>query len=248
MFHNKNVVVTGAGRGIGRELALAFAAQGAAVLVHYGHARDQAEEVVRQIEAMGGQATAMQADLSVASEVSGFVTRACETLGPIDVWINNAGASANSEESQGLSEEQIFARMLAVDVMGAWLCCRAVAGAMREGGCILNTGWNHVFDGAPGFANQAYATSKGAVIAMTHCFARELAPRVRVNCIAPGWIENEWARSRPPAFRERVAQSIPLGRWGMPGDIAAAALFLASPAASFITGQVLVVDGGEVMR
>jgi 3-oxoacyl-[acyl-carrier protein] reductase len=147
-----------------------------------------------------------------------------------------------------LSEEEILKQVLAVDVMGTWRCCNAVKEHMRDGGCILNLGWDHALDGAAGFVNSMYAMSKGAVISLTRCLAKELAPRVRVNCIAPGWVENEWAQSRSASFRRRVEQRIPLRRWGTPDDIVEAALFLASPAASFITGQVLVVDGGEVMR
>jgi len=248
MFQNKNVVVTGAGRGIGRALALAFAGQGATMLVHYGHAQQEAEEVVRQINAMGGRAMLAQADLSHPQEAYQLVSQAHALLGPIDVWINNAGASANSAETLGLSEEERFERVMAIDVMGTWCCCRAVAEYMTAGGCILNLGWDHAIDGAAGFVNQLYAVSKGAVISMTRGFASTLAPRIRVNCIAPGWVENDWSLSRPASFRKKVEQKIPLGRWGTPADIVAAALFLASPSASFITGQVFIVDGGEVMR
>lgn len=244
----KTVVITGAGRGIGRILALDFAAQGATVLVHHGHSQLAAEDVVRQIEVRGGTAMLAQADISSADDVSLLVKDAVERLGTIDIWINNAGATANSEETVGLSSLDIFERMMAVDVMGTWLCCRAVAPHMSVGGCILTTGWDHAFVGAPGMSNQLYAVSKGAVIAMTRSLARELAPQIRVNCIAPGWIDNEWSTNRPSAFRERVAQTIPLKRWGTPQDVLAAALFLASPAASFITGQILLVNGGDVMR
>ncbi len=248
MFQNKNVVITGAGRGIGRALALGFAKQGAVVLVHYGHAQEEARAVVREIEASGGRAILAQADLSIAEEAKQLVNKAHTMLGEIDVWINNAGASANTSENQGLGEQARFERVMAVDVMGTWYCCQAVADYMREGGCILNIGWNHALDGAPGSVSQLYATSKGAVIAMSHSLARSLAPLVRVNCIAPGWIENAWAKSRSQVFREKVTQQIPMKRWGTPDDIVSAALFLASPAASFITGQTLIVDGGEVMR
>ena len=248
MFQNKNVVITGAGRGIGRAFALGFAKHGAVVLVHYGHTQEEARAVVREIEASGGRAILAQADLSNAEEAKQLVKQAHTMLGEIDVWINNAGASANTSESQGLNEQARFERVMAVDVMGTWYCCQAVADYMRDGGCILNIGWNHALDGAPGSVSQLYATSKGAVIAMSHSLARSLAPRVRVNCIAPGWIENDWAKSRSQAFREKVTQQIPMKRWGTPDDIVSAALFLASPAASFITGQTLIVDGGEVMR
>lgn len=247
MFQQKQIVVTGAARGIGKALALGFAGQGAAVLVHYGHAQQEAEETVRQIEKMRGQAMMVQADLAIPSEAHRLVSEAQALLGSIDIWINNAGASVNSAETRGTSEEERFERVMAVDVMGTWCCSRAVAEQMREQGCILNIGWDHALDGAPGFVGSLYATSKGAVLSMTRSLAREFAPRIRVNCIAPGWIENDWALSQSESFREKVRQTIPLKRWGKPQDIVDVALFLASPAASFITGQILVVDGGEVM-
>jgi 3-oxoacyl-[acyl-carrier protein] reductase len=248
MFQNKRVVITGGGRGIGRALALAFAAQGAIVLVHYGHDRQRAEEVVHQIELEGGQAMLVQADLLLPDEAARLVVQAREKLGSIDVWINNAGASANSEEVQGLSEDVMFERVMAVDVRGTWRCSRDVAPFMNSGGSILTIGWDHALDGLPGLPSQLYAMSKGAIISLTRCLAQELAPRVRVNCIAPGAIENEWALSRSESFRTKVEQGIPMKRWGTPADVVGAALFLASPAASFITGQVLLVNGGDVMR
>lgn len=248
MFEGKQVVITGAGRGIGRELALAFAGQGARVLVHYGHARTEAEGVVAQIEAMGGQALLVQADLTRKEEALKLVEQARVLCGTVDVWINNAGASANTAEAQELDEIARFERMLAVDVLAAWICCRGVADFMSEGGSILNIGWNHALDGAPGFVNQLYAASKGAIISLTRSLAQTYAPRIRVNCLVPGWIENEWSRGRSANFRQRVTQQIPLNRWGTPNDIANAALFLCSPAAAFITGQMLLVDGGEVMH
>ncbi len=137
--------------------------------------------------------------------------------------------------------------MLAVDVLAAWICARGAADFLVEGGCILNIGWNHALDGAPGFVSQLYSASKGAVISLTRSLARTYAPRLRVNCLVPGWIENAWSLSRSDDFRQRIAAQIPLHRWGTPDDIVSAALFLCSPAASFITGQALLVDGGEVM-
>jgi 3-oxoacyl-[acyl-carrier protein] reductase len=248
MFDKKNVVITGAGRGIGRALALAFAEQGARVLIHYGHARAEAEQAVRLIESSGGQAFLVQADLAYKEEAKRLVAEACVRMGVVDVWINNAGASANSAEAGQLDEIERFERMLSVDVLATWICCQGVAPSMSEGGCILNLGWNHALDGAPGIVSQLYATSKGAVISLTRSLARTYAPRIRVNCIVPGWVENEWALSRTESFRQRITQQIPLARWGTASDIVNAALFLASPSASFITGQVLLVDGGEVMH
>lgn len=248
MLQDKTVVVTGAGRGIGRALAIGFAEQGATVLVHYAHAQAEAEEVVRQITSQGGRALMAQADLSHPEEVARLVKEAYEKLGPIDAWANNAGASANTEETKGLSEIEVFERIVGVDIMGTWRCCREAEQYMRDGGCILTTGWDRALDGAPGLPNQMYAISKGAIMSLTRSLAVEFAPRVRVNCIAPGRIENEWSQRLSDAAHRKAAEGIPLQRWGTPADILGTALFLLSPAASFITGQVILVNGGEIMR
>ncbi|GHO85514.1 SDR family NAD(P)-dependent oxidoreductase [Dictyobacter formicarum] len=248
LFQNKTVVITGAGRSIGKRLALGFAEQGGTILVHYSHSKQGAEEVVRQIEEMGGKAFLCQADLRQPAEVAQLVQNAQQLLGPIDVWINNAGASANSSETRGMSEIEIFERMVGVDIMGTWRCCREAQPYMREGGSIITTGWDRALDGAPGLPNQMYAISKGAIMSLTRCLAAEFAPHVRVNCIAPGRIENEWSQTLPEATRQQAVQDIPMKRWGTPDDILQTALFLASPASSFITGQVLLVNGGEIMR
>ncbi len=245
MLQGKTVVVTGAGRGIGRTLASGFAEQGASVMVHYAHSEQGAREVVEEIRGQGGQALAAQADLRRPEEVARLVAQAHKHLGAIDVWINNAGASANASETQGMSNIEIFERMVEVDMLGTWLCCQEVVRFMRDGGCILNTGWSGALLGVPGLAGQMYAMSKGAIIALTRSLAAEYAPRVRVNCIAPGYIENEWSGSLSAATRQRMTQNVPLQRWGTAQDILGTALFLASPAASYITGQVIVVDGGE---
>ena len=248
MFKGKNVVVTGAGRGIGRTLALGFAAQGATVLVHYFHSRQGAEDVVREIEIRGGRAIVLQADLRQQEQIAGFVTEAHALLGPIDVWINNAGASANSKETQGMSEVAMFERLMAVDVMGTWQCCRKVAPLMLDGSCILTIGWDGALVGADGLNNQLYAMSKGAVMSLTRCLAVEFAPRIRVNCIAPGWIENDWSQHLAVSTQQRMIQDVPMERWGTAEEVLNVALFLASSAASYITGQILPVNGGRVMR
>lgn len=248
MFTGKTVVITGAGRGIGRTLALGFAAEGATVLVHYHNSRQSAEDVVRQIETQGGRAVLMQADLSQPEQIPQFITTAHALLGPFDVWINNAGASANSKETQGMSEVAMFERIMAVDVLGAWQCCRQIQPLMRQNGCILTIGWDGALAGGIGVTSQLYAMSKGAVMSLTRCLALEFAPHVRVNCIAPGWIENDWSEHLSASTHQRMIQGVPLQRWGMVEDILGVALFLASPVASYITGQILPVNGGQVMR
>jgi NAD(P)-dependent dehydrogenase (short-subunit alcohol dehydrogenase family) len=248
MFKHKTVVVTGAGRGIGRTLALGFAEQGATVLVHYFQSKQGARDVVNQIQVQGGQAIMIQADIRQASEVTRLVTEAHRQLGPIDIWINNAGATANSEETQGMEDAAVFERLIEVDILGTWRCCREVRPYMRAGGCLLTTGWDGVLVGLPGLPNQAYAASKGAIMALTRSLAAEYAPDIRVNCIAPGLIENDWARRLSAQARQHLSEHVPLQRWGTPEDVLQMALFLASPAASYITGQTMLVNGGGIMH
>lgn len=247
-FLSKRVVVTGAGRGIGRTLALGFAREGAEVLVHYAHSQQGARKVVEEIQSHGGLATMIQADLSDPEEIADFTKNIYEEVGEIDVWINNAGASANSKETKRLSELQMFNRVMSLDVMGTWQCCRRVEPYMRNNGCILNIGWDGALYGLPGLTSQLYAMSKGAIMSLTRTLAVEYAPRVRVNCIAPGWVENEWSSSLPESSRQRLAGQVPLKRWGTADDVLGAALYLASPAASYVTGQTLLINGGEIMR
>jgi NAD(P)-dependent dehydrogenase (short-subunit alcohol dehydrogenase family) len=245
MFEGKSVVVTGAGRGIGRALALGFAAQGATVGVHYAHAEQGARAAQREIEKAGQRAVLLQADLTQPEQISRLVQEAYSALGPLDVWINNAGASANTRDTRGLSELAVFEQLMRVDVMGAWQCSRQVEPLMRDGGCLLMMGWDGALTGMAGLPAQLYAMSKGAIISLTRCLAIEFAPRLRVNCIAPGYVENTWFQQLPATTQQRIAHSIPMQRWGTPTDILGAALFLASPAAVYITGQILVVNGGK---
>jgi NAD(P)-dependent dehydrogenase (short-subunit alcohol dehydrogenase family) len=247
-LQEKTVVITGAGRSIGQRLALGFAEQGAHVLVHYGHASKGAEEVVNQIRAQGGRADMVQADLQKGEDVARLAQEAHSKLGAIDIWINNAGASANSSETRGMTDIEIFERMVGVDIFGTWRCCAEAVPYMRDGGCIITTGWDGALSGYPTFPDQMYAISKGAIMSLTRCLAQQLAPRIRVNCIAPGRIENEWVQTLSEQAKQKAAADIPMKRWGTPDDILGTALFLASPAASFITGQVLLVNGGGVMR
>lgn len=241
-------VVTGGGRGIGRAISVALAAAGARVVVAYARSEAGARETVTAITSAGGQAWTEHTDVTDAAGIARLVGVAMELGGP-HLWINNAGASANTSETSGMSDEERWDRVMRVDLKGTWLCCRAAAPRIRAagGGAIVNIGWNHAYDGYPGLVGEIYAASKAGVLALTRSLAREWAPDVRVNAVAPGWVENEWAASRTPAFRERVAAGIPLRRWATPDDIAAAVIYLCSPGAVFLTGQTVVVDGGEVM-
>jgi 3-oxoacyl-[acyl-carrier protein] reductase len=242
-------VVTGGGRGIGRAVALGLAREGARVLIVYYNSSDGAQDTVAAITELGGEAEALPADVTRAADLEALVEAAAHLGGP-HIWVNNAGATANTSETSGQSDEERFERALQVDLKGSWLGCRIAAPCIRAagGGAIVNIGWDHALDGAPGLVSQIYAASKAGVLALTRSFAQEWAPDVRVNAVAPGWVENDWSATRSEAFRQRITDNIPLRRWGRAEDIAAAVVFLCSPAAAYITGQTLVVDGGEVMR
>lgn len=242
-------VVTGAGRGIGRAIALQLAAAGARVLLAYVTSEEGAQVTADLITRATGEARVLHADVTRRPDLEALAAAARVWGGP-HIWVNNAGASANSSEAGGMTDEERWDRAMHVDLKGTWQACRVAAPCIREagGGAIVNLGWDHAIDGAPGLVSEMYAASKAGVLALTRCFAREFAPDVRVNAVAPGWVENDWSATRTVAFRERVASGIPLARWGHPEDVAAAVLYLCSPAAAYVTGQTLIVDGGEVMR
>lgn len=248
MFQEKNVVVTGAGKGVGRALALGFAREGATVLVHYGHNEAGARSAVKEILQAGGKAFAVKADFQHVEELEYLVQQASERLGSIDVWINNAGASANSSERLGHSPLDIFQDLINVDVRGTWWCSRQIHPLMRENSSIITLGWDGALAGGKGLQSELYALSKGAVMSLTRCLAQEYAPRVRVNCIVPGFIENDWSSSLNESTLARFSSQIPLQRWGNPSDIVNLALFLSSPLSSYITGQLFLINGGHIMH
>jgi 3-oxoacyl-[acyl-carrier protein] reductase len=165
------------------------------------------------------------------------------------VWINNAGADILTGEGGRLTPLEKLDLLLAVDVRGTVMASWAAAGLMREqggSGVIINMSWDHVGHGMAGENPALYATAKGAVLSFSKSFAREVAPDIRVNILAPGFIETAFGEDADPRFRREVVERTPLGRWGTPDDVAAAALFLASDEANFMTGQMVMVNGGVV--
>jgi 3-oxoacyl-[acyl-carrier protein] reductase len=171
-------------------------------------------------------------------------------LGRLDVWVNNAGADILTGDGASLSPVEKLDLLLSVDLRGTVLAswqAAEILGAQETGGVIINMSWDHVLTGMPGLNPQLFAAVKGAVLAFSKSLARSVAPRVRVNVLAPGWIDTSFGSGLDEATRRSVAESTPLKRWGSPADVAAAAVFLASPAAEFITGHTLVIGGGVVM-
>jgi 3-oxoacyl-[acyl-carrier protein] reductase len=243
-------VVTGASRGIGRAIALALAHEGARVVVNYARSRELAETVVAEILAAGGEALAVRADVSRVEDVDRLLGSMLQTFGRIHTWVNNAGADILTGEARTWPAARQWDEVMAVDLKGSWLCSRAAAEAMRRdgGGVIVNLSWDHVDHGMGNATAAIYAAAKGGVAAMSRCLAREFAPAVRVNVVAPGWIRTEWLDGAGAEIQRRVAEATPLARPGTPDDVAGAVAFLASAEAAFITGQTLLVNGGVVMH
>jgi 3-oxoacyl-[acyl-carrier protein] reductase len=220
------------------------------VLLTYRRSEAAAAAVVEGIAARGGRALAAQADLAARANCEALVADAARRLGGLDVWVNNAGADVLTGGAADWDWERKLDLLLAVDLKGTIACSYAAGALMRDqpaGGAIVNMSWDHVTGGMAGADPQLFSAVKGGVLAFSKSLARALAPQVRVNVLCPGWIETAFAREADPELRRSVAESTPLRRWGQPADVAAAALYLASPAAAFITGQAINVNGGVVM-
>jgi 3-oxoacyl-[acyl-carrier protein] reductase len=242
-------VVTGASRGIGRAIALTLAREGARVVVNYARSRERGEAVVAEIRADGGEALAVRADVSRADEVDRLLESTLETFGRCHAWVNNAGADILTGDARTWPADRQWDEVMGVDLKGAWICSRAAAEVMRRdgGGVIVNLSWDHVSHGMGNATAAIYAAAKGGVAAMSRCLAREFAPAVRVNVVAPGWIRTQWLDGAGAEIQQRVTEATPLARPGTLDDVAGAVAFLASAEASFITGQTLLVNGGVVM-
>jgi len=243
-------LVTGASSGIGRAIALGAARAGADVALTYRENAGGAREVEHEITSLGRRASVCRLDIRDNQSIRALGPAVIAALGRLDVWVNNAGADILTGHGASLSTVEKLDLLLSVDLRGTVLAswqAAEILGGQETGGVIINMSWDHVLTGMPGLNPQLFAAVKGAVLAFSKSLARSVAPRVRVNVLAPGWIDTSFGAGLDEATRRSVAESTPLKRWGTPVDVAAAAIFLASPAASFITGQTIMVGGGIVM-
>lgn len=243
LLENKIAVVTGAGRGIGRGIALALAREGAMVVVNYNGSKERAEEVVRTIEEAGGKAAAIQCNISDFEAAKEFFANVVKEYGRIDILVNNAGITKDNLMMK-MSEEE-FQSVIQTNLAGTFHGVKFVTRPMmkQRQGRIINIASVSGVIGNMGQAN--YSASKAGVIGLTKAAAKELAPRnITVNAVAPGFVATEMTDVLSDSVKEAAVATIPLGRFGEVEDIAETVVFLASDKAKYITGQVICVDGG----
>lgn len=243
----KTALVTGASSGIGKEIAIEFARAGADVHIHYATSQKLADEVAATIRALGQKCVVFQHDF-LNGEFHEFAAQTWEHAGPIDIWVNNAGVDLLTGPGKSLSYENKLQRLLQVDVTSTVLLGKFVGHLMqsRGSGNIINIGWDQADRGMGGDSGELFAVSKNAIMGLTRSLAVSLAPQVRVNCIAPGWIQTAWGEQTSSDWHQRVLAETPLNRWGLPRDIAKLARFLASDDADYFTGQVINANGGAI--
>jgi 3-oxoacyl-[acyl-carrier protein] reductase len=249
VLERKSVLVTGASSGIGRAIALRCARAGADLAITYRKNQEGAEATAREIRELGRRAEIIRSDISRTEEITAMTEQLNQRFDRVDVWINNAGADILTGEQGRVSRVEKLTRVLDVDLRGTVLASWAAVELMRGwgGGVIINVSWDHVTQGMAGENPGIYSAAKGGIASFSKSLARDVAPEIRVNILAPGFIETAFGEQADPKFRQKVIDMTPLGRWGTPEDVAGAAVFLASDESAFLTGQMIMVNGGVVM-
>jgi 3-oxoacyl-[acyl-carrier protein] reductase len=246
-LRNQFAVITGASSGIGAAIAQELARAGAHCFLQWRQNRAGIDATADAVRREGVQCETFQCDLSDETEHARLVEAAWKWSGNgIDVWVNNAGADILTGKGGSASFDEKLKILLSIDVVATMRISRFVGEKMtaQKRGCLVNIGWDQAEHGMAGDSGELFAATKGAVMAFTKSLAKSLAPAVRANCVAPGWIKTSWGENASEYWQSRAIEESALRRWGTPEDIAQAVRFLASDAASFITGHVLPVNGG----
>ena len=245
MLKNKVALITGGSRGIGKAIALLFASQGATVALNYSSSQQEALEIVTEIEAMGGKAMAIGANVANGDDAKAMIKEVVSTYGTLDILVNNAGITKDMLILRMTEKE--FDDVIDVNLKGVFNCTKHASRIMmKKGGSIINMSSISGVIGNIGQSN--YSASKAGVIGFTKSVAREFASKnLRVNAVAPGFIKTDMTEKLSDGIKENIIRSIPMERIGDAGEIASVALFLASDLSSYITGQVINVNGGMSM-
>ncbi|MEM3832040.1 MAG: SDR family oxidoreductase [Thermoprotei archaeon] len=241
-------VITGSSRGIGKSIALEFAKEGAKVAVNYSKSRNEAMKVVKEVQELGSEAIEIQADVSSENDVKRLFNEVVKNYGYVSILVNNAGHGSKSYWNMGLWDinKSVWDDVFSVDLWGAFLCSKEASRIMLNHGhgSIVNiTSTPGIAGGSDGIV---YAIAKSGVIGLTRTLANVLAPKIRVNAVALGSIKTDWLQWISSKDIEELINRIPLKRFGEPEEVAKVVLFLASQDSSYITGQIIIIDGGVV--
>lgn len=241
-------IITGASSGIGRAIALELARAGGTLLIAAGHRVEQLEETRRLAAEFGVTVHTFVGDLASSPTCEELLDSAEKKCGSPSILVNNAGADLLTGAGARAGYEQKLQKLWEVDVSATVRLSRLVGERMKASGngVIINVGWDQADRGMEGDSGELFATAKNAIMGFTRSLAVSLAPAVRVNCVAPGWIKTAWGEGASDYWNDRVLRETPLRRWGTPEDIAKTVRFLCSDDAAFITGQVINVNGGAV--
>lgn len=244
----QRAIVIGASSGIGRATALALAEADWDVLVHGFRKVQETQDLADSIRRLGRRSEPIIADLSDPEGLHRLIEEAWAKWDGLDAWLHLAGADILTGNARHSHFEAKLGMLWQVDVLSTIKACRAIGRHMETQGhgSIVTMGWDQAETGMDGDSGELFATTKAAVMAFTKSLAMSLAPKVRVNGVAPGWIRTAWGDTAPKVWQDRVLRETPLDRWGTPEDVAQACVYLASDRSSFLTGQILRVNGGAV--